>query len=138
MRMKRIVIFVLVQLFAFTLGTLAQSAKVIALTPDEARQAKFMQDQVDIAIKRQKDFYESLQHKYTQTMTLECRWDFLNVNGAITTPPCDKTPVYHNKDRWSDGFQYSEDYKYIVPVEPKPLSYETCGIYCGVYPRIAY
>jgi hypothetical protein len=132
----------IIALLLYSLGAIGQDAKVIALTPEEARQAKFMQDQVDIAIKRQKDFYESLRHKYTQSMTMGCSLFqaygvtnggsiVVNGQGEIhgvdkdgkpipPPPPCKKEPQYHDKSGWGDGFRYSEDFKYIVPVQQKP------------------
>lgn len=116
------------------LAARGQDAKVIALNAEDARQAKFLQEQVDIATKRLRDFNEEIRHKYTQTMTMECpgSWTFgsgegyitINPNGNLVTehkdtpppPPCKKTEKnYHDKDGWSLGFKYSEDYKYIVP-----------------------
>lgn len=108
----------------------AQTAKVIQLSPEEARQAKSLRDQQDAIAKKIAEFDQTIRDKYlkaakeeeghTATYSLNGKWIWI-------------------KSGWGNGsFQYSEDFRFIVPVPYNPTTGTCQSILCGVTLTPAY
>ncbi len=102
--MKRIP--VIIALF-LAVPLIAQTAKVIQLSPEEAKQAKVLHAEQDSIAKKIVEFDQAIRARYlsapkdqeghTQTYLFNGSWFWV-------------------KDGWGAGnFQYSEDFKFIVP-----------------------
>lgn len=138
---------VVIALFAFICGFVsvaahAQSAKVIALSPADAKEAKDLYAQRDAINKRIDDLHQKVTDKYlsdekpgpgpslTGYITTTCAM-ILSINGV--QPPCPpetadakkaredreaKEKLMHHlevKDDWRNGFEFSDDFKFVVP-----------------------
>jgi hypothetical protein len=80
---------------AFAFG---QTAKVIALSPSDAREAKQLEQAVSDSIKAREDFRETIVKKYLIT-------EFVKQTGLAVF-----------KDGWTYGdFEFSDDFLFIVP-----------------------
>ena len=90
---------------SFSLGAQAQTAKVIPLTPAEATEAKSLYEQKALIEFKMKD----LEHRIQTSHLLD------------TSTPTQNSGFLSNFQRWlpgwNGGFQYSEDFKFIVPAE---------------------
>ena len=86
----------------YALKAVGQTAKVIQLTPDEAKQAKALYDEQQALAKRQQEFDAAISHKYTETPST------LSVFSKPWT-------TYSTNSGWENGFVYSENFKFIVP-----------------------
>lgn len=107
-------------LVALTVPLLGQTAKVIALTPNETARAKQLKmDQENLTIETQ-EFELMIKHEY-----------------LMTSPPANVIPnaIYNGcsgnncwSSNWKPGwgnngeFEYSEDYRFIVPKSAAPLT----------------
>lgn len=117
----------------------SQSAKVIALDPADAKEAKRLADARAALLKDQADFDEKIKHKYAshvvQYPTSACisgmvvtHQDGTQVHiGPDTCTPPKPTDAdqehardYRPLEGWEGGIQYSEDYRFIVPVPYVP------------------
>lgn len=118
--------WIAIAVLGFTLAAAGQTAKVIQLSPEEARQAKALRDQQDAIAKKIADFDQAIRIKYltapkddeghTQTYSLNGKWIWV-------------------KSGWGSGsFQYSEDFRFIVPSSvPYIPPLNTCqSILCAV------
>lgn len=111
----------------------AQTAKVIQLSDDDAKQAKYYHDAVAAAQLAEDIFRDKVKVQYTQEdqlwPTAACVSSF-SVNGHPIGQPADyncppakpltpeeKKAATHReyKTGWLYGFDYSEDFKFIVP-----------------------
>lgn len=111
--MKWIAILVL----GFSLAAAGQTAKVIALTPEDAKTAQELDQQVTTALKRQSDFREKLRLKYIGGAPAGVGLTFcLSSTGCAPTKHDWKDP----KLGWENGFEFSDDWKYIVPITFRP------------------
>lgn len=93
----------------------AQTAKVVQLTPDEAKQAKVLHDEQIALSKRQSDFDQAIAAKYT---TEERKGGWICIANGCTEGSTKGTKqlVYRDtKEGWNLGFVYSDDFKFIVP-----------------------
>lgn len=119
--MKWIAILVL----GFSLAVAGQTAKVVQLSPDEARQAKALHDEQDSVAKKIAEFDQAIRTKYlsapkneeghTNTYSLNGKWIWVRIG-------------------WGNGaFEYSEDFKFIVPLVLQTPPTGTCqSMFCGV------
>ena len=107
----------------------AQVAKVIELSPEDAATAKSLFDQSYELAKRETAFREKIHDKYltvekeSGTLTSDCTK--LTNQGFIEFAPCNPplpkpkaTKVKVSADGWSYGYEYSEDFRFIVPKQP--------------------
>lgn len=96
----------------------AQTAKVVALTAEESKEARDIQAQRVALDKRDADLTERITKAYLQT-----------------TEPAQNNVVFgsmpHWRFGWEAGFVYSEDFKYIVPKLAQPTPCGANGIYWG-------
>lgn len=105
----------------------AQTAKVVALSPEDAAQAKALYDAQQKANKQLDDFRQAITNKYAMedreeghlTGVVCGEW---TKDGLLQATPCKepKTPpkkVMRRvlKEGWFYGFAFSEDFKFIVP-----------------------
>lgn len=108
--MKIAIVFIL---SALCLCGYAQTAKVIALTPEDAKTAQDVDLQVNEALKRKSDFYEKVRLKYIGGYPAG------RLNLICFSAGCE--PSKHDgKDAipgWESGFEFSDDWKYIVPLK---------------------
>lgn len=112
---------------------LPQTIKVIQLTPDEVRTAlsfKAEEDQTKVQLEKIKQarqkFELTIEHRYiSEQFPTRASACIVLPGDKDCTPPAfplvdqigpDKS--WQRKDAWINGFEYSEDYKYIVP---KPI-----------------
>lgn len=89
---------------------IGQTAKVIALSPEDAAEAKTLYTQKAEIEKRIINLTDTIQHKYL----------------ALVPPHEGLNGFRHFKDGWSIGFEFSEDYKFIVPKVWTPLPSSPC------------
>jgi hypothetical protein len=80
----------------------AQNAKVVALDAQDAAKAKELEQKVTDALKARADFNNQIEKKYLQAAAGE---DYLIIEGQ-----------FHLKHGWEGGFEYSENFQFIVPV----------------------
>jgi hypothetical protein len=129
-----------------TVGCFAQTAKVIALTPDETDDIRLMQNTLTNllqAVEEQKaeiaaydlkieQKYISLRFPTTASICIETKEDL--AKGIHCLPPPlplvdDPDKSWQRMDGWENGFEYSEDYKFIVPKARAYNTTSTC--ICG-------
>ena len=94
--------FVGIALLLCSITALGQTAKVIALSPEDAKEAKSL---------------------YAQQAEIEKRIDMfrLQISDTYLRNYEKKNPyVFSPKPGWDAGFLFSEDFKYIVP-RPAPI-----------------
>lgn len=106
----------------------AQTAKVIALSPEDAAQVKSLYEQKAAIEKQLADLQKKIADKYTMVYhdypTSACLQ--ICPNGVCPNTPCTDFPkvteeekkAAHVRERafgWEGGFEFSEDYKFIVP-----------------------
>lgn len=97
----------------------AQTAKVQALTPTEATEAKSLYQQQSDIEKKIADFRDSLVKEYIQTKNEKDAGPYISVYGG-------SGGVYYFRAGWSgDDFLFSDDFKYIVPT-PTPVPSNNC------------
>jgi hypothetical protein len=93
-----------------------QTAKVIALSPEDAAQAKALFTQKAEIEKKIKHLEDAVHDKY------------------LITPHHGPSGLYGTyKEGWSAGFDYSEDFKFIVPKVYVPSSTNCCGSSYGIW-----
>jgi hypothetical protein len=127
---------------ALSLTIHAQTAKVIALSPEDAAQAKSLYEQKAALEKKIADFQAKIDDKYTMVYhdypTSACIQ--LCPNGVCPKTPCTDFPKVSEEDKkrahvrehefgWVGGFEFSDDYKFIVPkpyTPPKTLFNYSC------------
>ena len=95
----------------------AQTAKVVALSADDAKTAKSLYDEQAALDKRKAAFEELVRTRYLTVKKGDKEWGdegvVFSLNGSGTTI---KTSY---RAGWNYGqFEYSEDFKYIVPKSP--------------------
>ncbi len=121
--------FIAIAILGLSMAASAQTAKVIQLSSEDAKQAKMLHDQQEAIAKKIADFDQAVRAKYltapkedeghTQTYSLNDKWIWV-------------------KSGWGSGsFQYSEDFRFIVPIPytPSPSPYpcqSNLAILCGV------
>jgi hypothetical protein len=126
--MKRIAVIITIFL---AVPLTAQNAKVIQLSPEDAKQAKVLHDEQEAIAKKIVEFDQAVRTKYlTAPKEQEGHTYTYNLNGSWVWV----------KDGWGTGtFQYSEDFKFIVPVPGvtvQPCGEEFCGVGSPVSPTI--
>lgn len=105
---------ILVALVFLSIVGHGQTAKVIQLSPDDAKQAKALYDEQIALDKRKAAFEELVRTRYLTVKKGDKEWGdegvVFSINGAGVTV---KTSY---RAGWNYGqFEYSEDFKYIVP-----------------------
>lgn len=103
-----------------------QTAKVIQLSPEDAAQAKALHDEQTSLTQRQKDFDNKIEGIYTEVPIptsgkagQSCV--YYDASGYNYYGICG---VSTKKNGWNYGFEYSDDFKFIVP-KPAPSSTST-------------
>ena len=97
-----------------SLAVFAQTAKVVVLKPAEAAQAKKLHEALDAAKKDADDFDNEIAARYT--------WEesgFTVSNGAW----------HSTKVGWEYGFEFSEDFRFVVPKPYQAKAPMNCGMY---------
>ena len=112
---------------ALSLPCVAQTAKVLQLTPDEAKQAKTLYDQQAALEKQIADFHDAITKKYLHEKNV-AGYDPKTFAGWLYTEG-------QSKPGWFNGFEYSEDFQFIVPKSYTP-SVITCDGYYTATPAI--
>lgn len=121
----------------------AQTAKYVTLTPTDAQQAKALDDKVDAAMKERADFQKQITKRYTiedhcdrsncytyhEPITIGVFGPF-TVNGSVQDDHKPKEKTLYYKNGFDQGWQYTEDYKLIVPV-PVPVKPSNVQSYNG-------
>jgi len=127
----------------------AQSAKVVALSPEDTAQIKALYAAREEANKRLEDFRKKIQDKYisedkegyplTGTIAISNCVISINGSGALSTSPCaenkakqpEKKHFYRAlKSDWYRGFELSSDFRYIVPAQEPAWHGNTIGNGC--------
>ena len=109
--MKNALVFLASLVFA--VGCYAQTAQVIQLTPDESRQAAALYAQkAEVEAK-----IAALQTSITEKYTKETR-TYVFCTSCVT--------YLGTKTGWEGGFEYSTDFKFIVPA-PQPTTFGASG-----------
>jgi hypothetical protein len=145
-------------MFGLALPALAwpQTAKVMAVTPEDTTQIVALRAAADAANKALSDFNEKVRVKYITTLdNSKGNQEDVNVSytsiiigcnithyyGAVPLTNCDMTwstepvkPRRYKLTGWEYGFEWSEDFRYIVPVRPPTYStqsgqWNTCPWY---------
>lgn len=113
----------------FTMLTMissAQTAKVIQLSQDDAKQAKALTDEQTALDKRKAEFEEAIRTRYLTVIRGDKDWGDTSVqiwNGA---------GVKSYRAGWDTGrFEYSEDFKFIVPKTVPSIGYGSYSIWGG-------
>lgn len=117
--------------FAMSTALLAQNAKVIELTPAEATEAKSIaQEQKDLA-QREIDLRYDIALHHNIARELPTRASACIGKGCIPSglPEADHRWVEFVVGGWLNGFEYSEDYRFIVPKAAPASNYiqSPCG-----------
>jgi hypothetical protein len=100
----------------------AQTAKVIQLNPEDAALAKSLHEQKEALDKKIADFDDGVRKHYL----LETKKE----GNILTFAFCSNGPCPTYKQGWSGGFEFSDDYKFIVPTPLRPaITYNTCPSY---------
>jgi len=113
--MKFLLLFLFLSLPAFS-----QTAKVIQLTPDEARQAKDLYDQEQALKQKRADFDDAIRKKHI----FDNPEKYKGLYYAPGFPPL--------KEGWTREFEYSEDFKFIVPqrfISSGSMNWNNCGTF---------
>ena len=134
--MKALALVALVLLVA---PLLSQTAKVEELNPDEANQAKALYAEQKDVEKRIEDFRKSIAKKYTMEEKYATEPYCINNSstGLLRQDLCSstrktKTKYLDTKEGWESGFQFSEDYRFIVPAHsPNTITYNCSGYVPG-------
>jgi hypothetical protein len=105
-----------------------QTAKVIQLSPEDAKQAKSLDDEQKALTAKTEAFMASIRKTYLQIK----KTDDLFVTGCTSSLKREDIKCY--KNGWNFGdFEYSEDFKSIVPVNrPNGPMYPDGTILIGV------
>lgn len=101
---------------AISIGAHAQTAKVIALSPEDAKVAKELIQAQDALTKRKAEFEASIRAKY---LTAQKGESYTSTFGGERI-----------RSGWDYGFEFSEDWKYIVPA-PTPRYQTTLSTGCS-------
>jgi hypothetical protein len=111
----------------------AQSAKVIQVDESDVAKAKQLDDAVAAAESARREFREHIKQKYLQVKTeskdASCvtGWVVSSSGGISSTPQTfDSAKLTCAREGWYFGFEFSSDYKFIVPVAPPPPTPTTC------------
>jgi hypothetical protein len=99
-------------------AALAQTASVVELTPDDAAVAKRLYDQQAAITKQIADLQVKIRNKYL-------------IQPCQTARP--SVEFCASSSTWFNGFEYSTDFKFIVPKPLPTYPTTTCGypILCG-------
>ena len=151
MKILAVVLLVVFVLGPVSRSVLAQSAKVIPLSTEDAAEAKSLSDQQAALEKKKEDFRKSIERKYLTTMSDQkdassCLAEVTDGTSVVTLvgplngnvsglgiptdkPPVERKPYPVYKSGWDCGrFEYSEDFRYIVPAPEPPLQRQPwCG-----------
>lgn len=128
----------------------AQNAKVVQLSPEHAAQAKALHDK-EVALQKEKDdFTRMIQNKYLSEQREDSQYigsgSFVCVNSDSKIVSCDpgksepppkkvfRLVIQHG---WEQGFEYDENFRFIVP-KPEPPSRPYSGCYGGVFPAATF
>lgn len=109
-------------LLALSLAAQAQTAKVIELSPDEAKEAVKLDQQRKALDLEEQNFRYNLAIHHKIAIEYPTTASFCIVpKGALScdagpAPKPDHRAVEYKND-WSNGFEYSEDYRFIVPAK---------------------
>jgi hypothetical protein len=98
---------------------IAQTAKVIQLSPEDAAKAKDLYAQKADIEKKIADLQAKIAGGYT---TEKKEQQYLNCCCCGIKESDGKTYVTQFKDGWGGGFEYSSDFKFIVPKMPPAYS----------------
>ena len=118
---------ILISFLFLSLVSAAQTAKVIPLSASDAAQAKSLYDRQIALNKAKSDFEAIVKDKYLtkesdSILAATCATLALDGSGiSYSSIPCPDPKAHKIKipiDGWSNGFEYSEDFKYIVPKQP--------------------
>ena len=121
---------------AVTCSAMAQNAKVVKLTDADAAEAKRVYAAQEAANKAVADFQEHIKEAYVGKISIIMP-SFAWVTICPQSGPCDpqkkvspsvpKPENYQFKDDWIGGFEFSDDFRYIVPAPiPQGLKNEAC------------
>lgn len=117
------IMFVLALLFAGTVG--AQTANVIELSPNDSVRVQKAWDDLQKAQAKWKDVNDQIDMQY-----VEIPYD--GTLGSLVITFESLRNGYHPRPGFSNGFEFSTDFKYIVPkltVDPKsPIQYSNGGV----------
>lgn len=118
--------YLMVTMLLLAVSAQAQTAQVIQLSPADAKQAKALHDELATIKARVESFDEGIARKYSGKECVS-----LHVAGAVV--PCTKTDekayMIGVSPGWENGFEYSEDYRFIVP---KPFSGKEVTLKCKI------
>jgi hypothetical protein len=126
-RIKMTIIFMAAVLL-FAVGAIAQDAKVVALSADEAAQAQALYARKAEIEKQISDLYDELDKKYIQSSHVYSSKYQIVLSGCKKISETQQVCT-GSRAGWDWGFVYSEDFKYIVP-KPRPPAipvYNNCG-----------
>ena len=117
--MKSILIGILIMC---CIPVVAQTAQVIELSPAEGKQAMDLYAQKTAIEKKIEDFRQTIQNKYVSEKVPSDGFVVCAgvTNGYLTCPPPDTTII--PKNGWEYGFQFSDDFRFIVPKTSPPNS----------------
>jgi hypothetical protein len=94
----------------------AQSAKVIQLSPEDAKQAKQLHDASEAAAKKESEFQDVIRERYLKASKEE-EGHTQTYGYLFTFQGKEKSHGYWVKSGWGNGtFEFSEDFRFIVPV----------------------
>ena len=122
----------------------AQTARVIQLSPEDTAKAKQLYQQKAEVEKALVAFTNDIDRRYTQDKKESSGNCIVSAySGNMTFGECDmnakpkKVYSWYHKDGWSLGFEFSEDFKFIVPKHQDSNSVTTiCPYsetpYCGI------
>jgi hypothetical protein len=100
---------IVVLLLAFGVGLRAQTAKVIELTPAEAKEAKALYAEQKAVADKIEKLRASIEKAHLIVVTATTYWD----------QPTNTLKL----QGWYGGFEFSEDFKFIVPVATPASSF---------------
>lgn len=149
---------VLLVLLALTFPINAQSAKVIALSPEMAKEAKALYEQRDLINRRIEELRKNVENLYlmdekpgpspfVSSFIISGCGITISSNGRSACPPetaaekkareerVAKEKLQHHLERKPDwySFEFSEDFKFIVPLQMK-ISTTSCSQWNSLVP----
>ncbi len=129
--MKSLVVVLL--LAGFSLSALGQTAKVIQLSPEDAAQAKSLYAQQAAIQKKIDALNDKITTQYTSEAVPEGNCIATAYGSWVFSGPCSGmgAPTSSVKPGWENGFEFSEDFKFIVPKPIPPQTLSNCSLSSG-------
>ena len=120
-------VLIALSLAVCSLSATAQTAQVIALTPDEAKEVRALYTEQDEVANKLKALQSQIKLNHVAVDPKDPDAgnvgasinEFVECDNLLDHAPCAKGKIYAYRKGWENGFEFSTDFKYIVPL-PAP------------------